>query len=176
MKKYLGTITKTKGYSGQLIVADLAYSISIQPDTKVFIGFSENFTKEFEISDWDLKTKKAFLRLTGIDDDIKASKFAEQGIFIDEVVLQNLIETEDKIDLDNNYILIEQNGNIIGTIAEQWELPANDVWLVKTDKGDLLVPVLEQNILHIDESKNTITYEMIDGLMELLDEEKSDNE
>lgn len=176
MKKYLGTITKTKGYKGHLIVADIAYFLSITSGTKVYIGFSENFTKEFEISEWELKSKKAFIKLHGIDDEKSASRFSEQGIFIDEDTLTKLDSSEDKLNLENNYVLYEKNGNKIGAISEQWELPANDVWLVKTDRGDLLVPVLEQNILEINDSEKKIIYNMIDGLMDLLNESKQDDE
>ncbi len=176
MKKYIGTITKIRGYDGTLVVSDMPCELSIPVNTEIFIGFSEKFTKSYNISSWDMKSKKAFLKLQDVDNEKDASKLKEYGVFIEQELYEEIAHDLGLNQITDKYILIDEKNEKIGEIMEVWNLPANDVWLVNTDRGELPVPVLEDNILSIDTENYKIKYRVMDGLMDLLNNKRDDDE
>lgn len=176
-KKYFGTIVNIKGFKGTLIVSDLSYKDLIIPEKTIFhIGFSEKFNQPYEVEKFEVQSKKAFLKLKNVNDDVTAKTFKEKGIFIDTETLKILTPEEIPINFTVGFDFFDENNKFIGKIIEYWELPGNDVWLVETDEGDLPVPVLEDQILEIDDNQHKITYKMIEGLFDLLDQTNDENE
>jgi ribosomal 30S subunit maturation factor RimM len=47
-------------------------------------------------------------------------------------------------------------------------MPANDVWVMKTEQGEIPLPVIDDVIISTDISKKTITVYMMDGLLDLV--------
>ena len=47
------------------------------------------------------------------------------------------------------------------------ELPANDVWVMRTDKAEIPLPVIDDVIKSVDIEKKEIRIELMDGLMDL---------
>jgi 16S rRNA processing protein RimM len=50
-----------------------------------------------------------------------------------------------------------EDGELLGTLSEVWNLPANDVWIVRTESSkDLWIPALKTVILSVDLSSRLI--------------------
>lgn len=172
-KEYIGTITKIRGYKGWLVISDLVDEIEKMPENfDLYIGFSSKFTQNYKLENWELKNKKAFLKIFGINDEINAKKLKEQGVFISKNDFSKLELRRKILNFTVDFDFFDENNILIGTIDEYWELPANDVWLVKTTNGDLTVPVLEENIIEINENKKFIKFRMLDGLLNLLNDDE----
>ncbi len=63
--------------------------------------------------------------------------------------------------IDNN------NGKVLGVIVDVSETGANDVWHVKTPKGDeVLIPAIKQVLVNVDVEKGEILINPIKGLFE----------
>ncbi len=58
-------------------------------------------------------------------------------------------------------------GKILGTIIDILAGQNNDNYVVQTDKGEVLIPAIEDVIKSIEPDKGYITIEAIDGLLEL---------
>jgi 16S rRNA processing protein RimM len=168
--KNIGTIMNTKGIDGTLIAVNSPQGIILSKGKKIFIGFSENFTEEFLLSkDFATNFNKSELNLIDINDKEKAAKFKEKAIFaLKSDILsenENYIFPDEIIDCS---VFDIENNSEIGKITEVWNLPANDVWLVQTESGDLPLPVISDVIKEIDIENKTIKVFLLDGLMELL--------
>lgn len=63
--------------------------------------------------------------------------------------------------IDNN------NGKVLGTIVDVSETGANDVWHIKTPKGnEVLIPAIKQVVVNVDVEKGEILINPLKGLFE----------
>ena len=64
-------------------------------------------------------------------------------------------------------VIDDNNGKVLGSIVDVSETGANDVWHIKTPKGDeVLIPVIKQVIVNVDVEKGEILINPIKGLFE----------
>ena len=157
--------------------------------------FNEKF---FLADDFVGNINRTELNLENIDSKEKAQSLKEKGLFANkEIILKEnkdfifqdeIIGCEVFIYDENNTVFANEvkqstnrlprfarndeknynsNGSI-GKIIEIWELPANDVWLVETEKGNLPLPVIDEVIKEIDIENKVIKIVLIDGLEQLI--------
>lgn len=135
---------------------------------KVKIGYSPNFSEEYTIEHFQKKNNRAVAKLVEINDKEGIEKLRNQGVFADEEEIQ---KHNSKFISSNTIVgckVIDiANGNVLGEIVEIWELPANDVWLVRTDFGELPLPVIEDVIVETDFANKLVKINVIDGLLDL---------
>jgi 16S rRNA processing protein RimM len=60
--------------------------------------------------------------------------------------------------------VVSDEGEDLGTVVDILETGANDVYVVDTPAGELLLPAIQTVILNIDLAAQTITAHLIDGL------------
>ena len=64
-------------------------------------------------------------------------------------------------------VIDDNNGKVLGTIVDVSETGANDVWHIKTPKGEeVLIPAIKQVIVNVDVEKGVILINPIKGLFE----------
>ncbi len=168
--KFIGTITGTKGFFGGLIVQNLPISIKdIKEKSIVKIGFSENFSEDFILVSFNNFNAECTIYLEGITSKEQGFKLKEKGIFVDD---SDIVFTDKKSflpeDLVGCLVYNHKNKNLIGIINDVIELPANDVWQVKTQEGELPVPAIDEVIKSIDIKNKRIEISLLDGLSDLL--------
>jgi len=59
-----------------------------------------------------------------------------------------------------------EEGHLVGQVEDVWKLPANDVWAVKTDSGQKLIPATKEIIKAVDFPRRRIVIHNLDGLLE----------
>lgn len=90
--------------------------------------------------------------LSGVGDLGAARDIAGKSILVAEEDLPEGLELHDPQRLCGLEVTDERLG-LLGTIAEVMVGPANDVWVVQGDKGETLVPVVEEMLLGMDEDE-----------------------
>ncbi len=58
------------------------------------------------------------------------------------------------------------NGKKLGTIVDVSETGANDVWHIKTDKGEVLIPAIKQVVESVDVESGIVKINPLKGLFE----------
>ncbi len=58
------------------------------------------------------------------------------------------------------------NGKILGTISDVSETGANDVWHIKTQKGEVLIPAIKQVVEAVDVENGIVKINPLKGLFE----------
>ncbi len=168
--KYIGTIVNTKGTAGSIFVGEVPVAVEkIKPGAIIKIGYSENFGKNFTLKHWKKNTKGAILDIEGITSKELALTLKEQGVFCSQ---EDIVKTERKNNFDDellDFIVVNVDDETeIGRVIDYWEMPANDVILVQTEKGKLPVPLIEDVIDFIDNDSQVIGIIPMDGLFDLL--------
>ncbi len=167
--KYIGTITGTRGYSGEMRVSDLQFSmIEIKENSKIRIGYSLNFSKEVNLKKWRQTRKSAKIEIKGINDNKQAADLIESGVFIkdDDIKIKTLIGND--VHYLMGYTAIDNiSKEKIGEIVDILELPANDVIVIDIGTKNIPVPYVEEFIKSTDEVNKIIFVELVDGLSNL---------
>ena len=60
--------------------------------------------------------------------------------------------------------VVDEDGNRLGELVEIIETGANDVYVVRTPEGELLLPAIKSVILNIDIDAKRITAHLLEGL------------
>jgi 16S rRNA processing protein RimM len=60
--------------------------------------------------------------------------------------------------------VVTKEGEALGVVAEILETGANDVYVVRSDQGEILLPALNNVILKIDLDAQRMTVHLLDGL------------
>jgi 16S rRNA processing protein RimM len=169
--KLIGRIAGIIGSEGSLFVKDVPKGTPLIPEkTIINIGFSEKFLKSFSVLTWKRENKGVNLSLQGINSEESAGKLKEMGIFIDNHTFTDILNANrNDPELYGAVVIDILTKEKIGSIKEVWELPANDVWLLDTENGDLPIPVIDDVVKIIDMKNNLVEINVIPGLLELTD-------
>lgn len=64
--------------------------------------------------------------------------------------------------------VFDEDGDKLGVVKEILAPSANDVWVVKRDRGkDLLLPVIDEVIRSVDTQQKRITIHVLEGLLDI---------
>lgn len=171
---HIGNILNTKGIKGEIVFNVLIKNIFIPTDSKIKIGYSKQFCKEYTIRQ-DINTNSIYssLLLKEIDNKEKAIELKEQGLFIER---NTILKYNPSIVLPDEIIgskiINNDTDEFIGIVKEYWHLPANDVLLVDTNDGEIPIPYIDDVIKDINIKNRIIKIFLLDGLMELKTKKK----
>ena len=165
----IGTIIRSRGFHGEFVVDGIVRGmIPFQSADTVSIGYSKNFADKFILKSWKNDGNKAFVSVENILSDTDAQKLVNKGLFVEESML--------KYEEDGLYAVDElisckvfdiNTGETIGELSDIYFTPANDVWIIKNETGELPIPVTDEVVKHVDIKNKKIEIVMIPGLEEL---------
>ncbi len=64
------------------------------------------------------------------------------------------------------FSVVSNQGKVIGELQDVYSYPANDVYVVKNDKKEILIPAVDEFVEHVDYKTGIITINPIDGLLD----------
>lgn len=119
-------------------------------------------TIETSLVDIVIQNDKRFLKFNNINNRNDAEKLNGKQITVytsdyPDITLNNI--ADNRIGMD-----VEASSKIIGFIKEIIKTGANDVYIVSTKDGELLVPAIDDFIQNIDEKNNKIIIKNEEGL------------
>lgn len=167
--KYVGTIVATRGYSGEMKVSDLQFGlIDIKENTKVRIGYSLNFSREFTLKKWRQTNKAAKVELAGIKSDKDADDLIESGIFVKEnEILESKYAANSAHKLIGYKAINFENDEVFGEIEDVMENPAHEIILINTGESLIPIPFVKEFIKMTDHTKKEIQVKIIEGINSL---------
>jgi 16S rRNA processing protein RimM len=62
--------------------------------------------------------------------------------------------------------VITSEGDVIGKIEEVLETGSNDVYVVRKDNNEYLIPAIKEVVTHIDLEKGQVTIKVMNGLLD----------
>lgn len=164
----VGVIVKTKGFKGEMILIDVPTAIeNISSNVDVKIGYSEQFAKKFHLTQFKRYQKNATLKLKEITSDTDANLLREHGLFALKTDINRKKNTYIDHELAGCKVYNIETNELLGEIVDVMELPANDVWVMRTETAEIPLPVIDDVIKSVDIDKKEIMVELMDGLMDL---------
>lgn len=158
----VGKITSTHGVKGEVKVYPLTdFPARFNKGNKVYLG-EEQLTIERSRPQKNL----FILKFAGFDNINDILKFKDKYLEIDKEQLVPLEEGEyyifDIIDCE----VYDDSDNLIGVVTSVFSTGSNDVYVVKGENKEYLIPAIESVISSVDIESKKITITPIEGLLE----------
>ena len=166
----LGRVLRPHGVRGELRIEVLtAYPERIVPRSSVFVGpnaHDPSSAVEYEVQSVRKHQKYLILSLLDVPDRETADLLREQYVM---VPLADAVPLED----DEFYLyqaiglsVSSEDGDHLGEIVEVIETGANDVYVVRGERGDILLPAIDECVIDVDIEAGTMTVHLMDGLLD----------
>lgn len=160
-----GEIVKTRGLKGCLKALSSLESQTILDGLDfVYLESKSGQKNRYEIKEINPSGQFLFLELKGISDVDKAKSLVGSKLLLPRDLLEVLPENEyywqDIIGLD----VYTPEDRHLGRVESIFPTGSNDVYVCRGEKGELLIPAIEDVILRIDLEEGRITVNLLEGL------------
>lgn len=161
----IGRIIKPHGVKGEVSVNVLTeFPERFDTMQSVFLG-DDHSAKETGIVSMRWSHDKVLMRFEGHTNRNDVEDL--RGVYL-KVPIEDAITLEDgsyyHFQLENLKVLTD-TGESLGYLSQVLETGANDVYVVKTEKGEILLPATHEVILSVDLESETMTVHLLPGLV-----------
>lgn len=149
----IGEVLRPQGIKGQ---------VKVRPDTDdpyrfeeldwVYVKKGDAYEKA-EIADVSVRDDGVYLRLAGVNDRDAAEKQRGMMLYVDRAHARELEENETFICDLIGCKAVDLRGNEIGVVKDVLQPGGNDVYVIRTPKGEMLLPALKHVVPEIDVEK-----------------------
>ncbi len=140
--------------------------VKVRPDTddperfldlkSLYIKVGEAY-QEISVEDISVREDGVYLRLNGVADRTAAERQRGLMLYVDRAHAVQLGENETFIcDLIGCRVM-DLQGNELGTLTDVLQPGGNDVYVIKTPKGEMLLPALRHVIPTVDVKQGIVT-------------------
>ncbi len=160
----IGKIVNTQGIKGELRVVPTTDEPERFKLLDSIFAQSKDICAEYEIESVRYHKQFVLLKLKGIDDMTSAEKLKGCEVKIsedkalpcgkDEYYIRDLYDME----------VVTDTGENLGLITDIIFTGANDVYVVKNEQNEILVPAIKQCILNVDTANKKMTVRLLEGL------------
>lgn len=160
----VGEILKPHGVQGEVKVYPLTSDVRRFAKLKNVIISGGPDQRSMEIRGVRLGDGFVYLHLQGIDSIEAAEKLRGFKIYIDRAEVPPLKEGWYYFELEGMQVF--EAGICLGTLVQILETGANDVYVVRGDKGEICVPALKSVVKNVDVSGRRMDVTLPPGLLE----------
>ncbi len=154
-----GQIVSTHGVRGELRVQPWCDSAEFLLDFETFYIHDESCTVESSRAHKNM----LLLKLKGVDTVEQAQKLKNKVLFLDKSSVhlpEGRYFVQDLIGLEVH----DEAQGCIGTLQEILNMPAHDVYVVKFEDAEHLIPAIPEFIMRIELTEGRIYVRMIEGM------------
>lgn len=163
----VGKIIKTHGLKGEMAFTGTTSVFKEQHVPFIFLK-PEGLIVPFYVENVRIKTENSgLIKLEQVDSEEQAQELTGLTLFL-PISYQDKI-TSDEIDIEYliGFDLTEKEKGYIGKVTDVDQSTANELFVVQTEKGEILIPIVDEFILDIDFEKKKIVLDLPNGLLEL---------
>jgi len=163
----IGRISKPIGTRGEVKILPLTHDKQRFVNLPaVWLGRDAANVELKKILNVRIDAKQVVLSFNDIKSVEEAEKIKDLFLFVlkeDAVKLQNgCYFVHDVIGCE----VVTEEQTIVGTITDLYSLPMNDVWVVKKDAKEILIPAVKAIIQRVDVENKRITIHALHGLLD----------
>jgi 16S rRNA processing protein RimM len=164
----LGKVVATHGIRGQMRIAVYSGEFeTILSLTSLMLKGQDGRMETFEVAASSVHRKKLLVALKGFESIDQVLHLVGRELYTTREQMPELTEGEfywcDLLGLT----VMTQGGELLGYLADIITTGSNDVYVVKKDDREYLIPALEDVVLDIDLDKGNMTVSPPEGLLDL---------
>lgn len=157
----IAKILKSNGTCGEIIMGFRNYAPEDLDIKKPVFLYFDGLPVPFFIHSFEIKGRKAFVRLYGIDSLSEAEEIKGKDINVDYEIDSDKDEYTSII----GWSLYDDSGNLAGEITGYEDIPGNPCLYVKTASDEVMIPFHEDLIDEIDYENESLHYKIPEGLI-----------
>jgi len=164
-KKFaIARIAKPFGMKGGVRLAPLSrYCDDYISDRPIYLGDTENSNKEIELLEKIADGKHVRCIFKGINTRSKAEAVNGKYVYVE-------VTSDDEINQISadliGYTVVTDTGDLVGELAEILWLPVNDIYVIRKDDREILIPVIPEVIKSIYAANRIVEITPMDGLLD----------
>ena len=163
----VGTIVKAIGIAGDVIVQPMTdFPERFRKLRTLWMGADSGSVSRAAVEKAVVSTRGIRLKLKGIDDRNAAERMRGKILFVDEAHRARLQEGQYFVHDVLGLAVRDEGGAEFGTVAEVLRYPASDVYVVRGDRGEILIPAVKEFVQSVDLGARTMTVRLIEGMLE----------
>ena len=147
----VGKIISAKGLRGEFNVVPLSdVPERYEALGDVLIEFVDGSVKNHSVEMIKFREPRLYVKLVGVDDRTEAEKF--RGAFIC-IGREDLMELPTDMYYEFDLVGIEVRttaDNVIGTVKRLERYPANDVFVIENEQGEIMLPAVREFVLDVN--------------------------
>ena len=159
----VGKITRAHGVKGEVAVLPLSQvATRFEPGSRLYVG--EDIRRTLVVAEARPHRSRVLVTFEGVSDRDQADALRGSYLFVPASESPSLPEGEYwPHQLVGCEVVAEGRGSL-GTLTEVIHTPANDVWVVRGDDGEILVPALRDVVVEVDLAGRKIVVREVPGL------------
>lgn len=162
----IGQIINTHGIKGEVKIYPYTDDLEKLSKHKVMY-LDENLTEKVQVQSSKMHKNTLIVKLKGLDSVEMAEKMKNKYVYIErkqnEVLEDDTYYIEDLIGCE---VVSEDNNETIGTVTYVWNTGSNDVYEVKSLKGDnIYLPAIHDVVKSVDIKNKKIIVKIMEGLI-----------
>ena len=163
----LGRLVNTHGVRGELRFLPYSFPCrTLHPGLTIFLQDEDGQSHVYTVEGARPRAPFVLVKLVGIDSLDHAETLREKVVAVEETVLPPLKEGEFYYYQVVGLTVRTTKGMEIGEIAHVFFSGGHDVWVVRQEKKEYLIPVTEEIVRSIDFSSKEAIIEPLAGLLE----------
>jgi len=151
----IGRIRRPHGVQGELLMDILTdFPGRLSPGKLVYIGEKHD---PFQISSIRSLDKTLLMKLEDVEDTDQAGRFRNKLVYVKTKGLPTLPEGEYYYHQLVGLKVVDESGNLLGSLVEILKTGANDVYIVHAEDGnEILLPAIDSVILEVNLDRSEI--------------------
>jgi 16S rRNA processing protein RimM len=163
----VGSIVKAFGIKGEVVVQHMTDSADrFRFLRSVWMGADNHSAAEVRIEHVSLDSRGVRLKLKGIDGRSAAEALRGTMLFVDEKHRVPLPAGRYFVHDVIGLCVRDEQGNELGSVADVLHYPGNDIYVVRGNGNEFMIPAVREFVAAIDIARRTMTVHLIDGLVE----------
>jgi 16S rRNA processing protein RimM len=157
----LGFVKKSRGLKGELLISLISSNIEFEKRLRtVWLGDSSNHLHPWKVEYLHIQGSSAFLKLNDVNSREEADYLRGINIFIPD----SWITYDSPVQFIGYQVYSEPDHEYIGEVQEVDNSDPQKRLIVKTESGEIIIPLVDEFIRLIDTRKRQIQVILIDGL------------
>ncbi len=163
----VGTIVKAIGIAGEVVVQPMTdFPAKFRTLRVLWIGSDNVSASRAAVEKAVVSPRGVRLKLKGVDDRNAAEGIRGKILFVDEAHRATLARGQYFVHDILGLTVREESGSELGTVADVLRYPASDVYVIRGNRGEILVPAVKEFVRSVDLETRTMTVRLIEGMIE----------
>lgn len=169
----LGKFIKLFGYQGELLIElDNHEPHLYEQKESIFVEIKQKLVPFFIDNNKAHSTSSLLVKLEDVDDRDQARPLIGKSVYLPLSDLPELDEDEFHYHQIKGFTAIDANAGKIGSLVTVHEQHPQDFFVIQNTRNEILIPVNEQLIQEIDQSKQEIRFDLPEGFLDAFTSEK----
>ena len=163
----LGRITKTHGYSGNLIFVLNSFKAELISDYNWIFIERHGEKVPYKVEEWrEIDNSRIIVSLKDIDTEDKARNFAGSDFYLPDMSI-NLAPTDEYLLAGLEGWKLYRSGNYLGEVIEVIDNKAQTLLRVAGEKNEFFIPFVDDFVEEFLPEEQSIIVSIPDGLIDL---------